>query len=240
MLKQTETFNTNSQSSTPPHILIVDDDMRIRTLLAQYLTKNNCLVTTAEDAASARNKMSGMQFDLVILDVMLPREDGISFTTTLRDNDSNVPVLMLSARCETNERIEGLKAGADDFMQKPFDPDELLLRIFNIVRRRGNTDVPLNDHVVFGPFTFVLASRELKREGKVVRLTERERDILMHFTSVPGEIISRQKLIVNSANAGERTIDVQINHLRHKIEQDPAHPRYLKTVRGKGYRLAFE
>jgi two-component system, OmpR family, phosphate regulon response regulator OmpR len=223
-----------------PRILLVDDDHRISSLLAEFLNKNGCRVTTAESAIGARRKMSEIEFDLLILDVMLPGENGISLASSLRGKDDDVPILMLSALCETDKKIEGLKAGADDYVQKPFDPNELLLRVFNIVKRRAQSNIVASEQVEFGPFSFVIASRELKKDGKLVRLTDRERDILLHFTTVPGATVSRQKLIKNSANASERTIDVQINHLRHKIEQDPSRPKYLKTVRGKGYRLAFE
>lgn len=223
-----------------PHILIVDDDTRIRELLTRYLSQNGYRVTAAESAADARRKMEGLAFDLLVLDVMMPGENGISLARALRAGDSDVPILMLTARSETEQRIEGLDAGADDYLGKPFDPRELLLRIGNIVRRRAPDDASLVEQIVFGPFIFVIAKRELKRNGAVVKLTDRERDILVRFARNPGETIARHALVDDDAEIGERTIDVQINRLRRKLEADPANPRYLQTVRGMGYRLSIE
>ena len=223
-----------------PHILIVDDDTRIRELLTRYLLQNGYRVTAAESAADARRKMEGLAFDLLVLDIMMPGENGVSLARALRADESDVPILMLTARSETEQRIEGLDAGADDYLGKPFDPRELLLRIGNIVRRRAPEDVNLVEQIVFGPFIFVIAKRELKRNGEVVRLTDRERDILVRFARNPGETIARHALADGDAEIGERTIDVQINRLRRKLEADPANPRYLQTVRGMGYRLSIE
>ena len=201
---------------TAPHILIVDDDTRIRQLLTQYLSQNGYRVTAAQDADDARRKMDGLEFDMLVLDVMMPGENGLSLARDLRQRDRDVPILMLTARSETEQRIDGLDAGADDYLGKPFDP------------------------IVFGPFIFVLGKRELKRHGETVRLTERERDILVRFARQPGETIARHALVDDAKEIGERTIDVQINRLRRKIESDPANPRYLQTVRGIGYRLSIE
>ena len=223
-----------------PHILIVDDDTRIRELLTQYLSRNGYRVTAAHDAADARRKIDGLEFDLIVLDVMMPGETGVSFARAIRSNGRDVPILMLTARSDTEHRIEGLGAGADDYLGKPFDPRELLLRVANIVRRRVPEDVKAVEQVVFGPFTFVVARRELKRSGEVVRLTDRERDILVRFAERPGDTIPRHELVTDDSEIGERTIDVQINRLRRKIEADPANPRYLQTVRGIGYRLSIE
>ncbi|MBO6640309.1 MAG: response regulator [Roseitalea sp.] len=232
-------------ASEPPadqasHILIVDDDTRIRQLLTQYLSQNGYRVTAAEDAADARRKMEGLAFDLMVLDVMMPGENGVSLARSLRGAESDVPILMLTARSETDQRIEGLDAGADDYLGKPFDPRELLLRIGNIVRRRAPEDTGLVEQIVFGPFIFVIGKRELKKNGEVVKLTDRERDILVRFARNPGETIARHALVDDDAEIGERTIDVQINRLRRKLEADPANPRYLQTVRGMGYRLSIE
>lgn len=223
-----------------PHILIVDDDTRIRELLTRYLSQNGYRVTAAEDAADARRKMEGLAFDLMVLDVMMPGESGVALARHLRDRDEDVPILMLTARSETEQRIEGLGAGADDYLGKPFDPRELLLRIGNIVRRRAPEDPGLVEQIVFGPFIFVIAKRELKKNGEVIKLTERERDILVRFARNPGETIARHTLVDDDVEIGERTIDVQINRLRRKLEADPANPRYLQTVRGMGYRLSIE
>ena len=225
---------------TAPHILIVDDDTRIRQLLTQYLSQNGYRVTAAQDADDARRKMDGLEFDMLVLDVMMPGENGLSLARDLRQRDRDVPILMLTARSETEQRIEGLDAGADDYLGKPFDPRELLLRIGNVVRRRVLEDPAQVEQIVFGPFIFVLGKRELKRHGETVRLTERERDILVRFARQPGETIARHALVDDAKEIGERTIDVQINRLRRKIESDPANPRYLQTVRGIGYRLSIE
>ncbi|WP_306117815.1 MULTISPECIES: response regulator transcription factor [unclassified Roseitalea] len=223
-----------------PHILIVDDDTRIRQLLTQYLSKNGYRVTAAQDAADARRKMDGLEFDLLVLDVMMPGEDGVSLARAMRAQDRDVPILMLTARSETEQRIEGLGAGADDYLPKPFDPRELLLRVGNIVRRRIPDDPAPISQLVFGPYIFVLARRELKKNGEAIRLTDRERDIMARFALKPGETIARHELADAGAEIGERTIDVQINRLRRKLESDPANPRYLQTVRGIGYRLSIE
>ncbi len=223
-----------------PHILIVDDDKRIRELLTQYLSRNGYRVTAALDAADARRKIDGLEFDLIVLDVMMPGETGISFAQAIRKDGRDVPILMLTAKSDTEHRIEGLGAGADDYLGKPFDPRELLLRVANIVRRRVPEDVTAVEQVVFGPFTFVVSRRELKRSGEIVRLTDRERDILVRFAERPGETIARHELAADENEIGERTIDVQINRLRRKVEADPANPRYLQTVRGIGYRLSIE
>ncbi len=222
------------------HILIIDDDTRIRTLLTQYLSQQGYRVTAAHDAADARRKMDGMAFDLLILDVMMPGESGVALAQSMRDDNRDVPILMLTALSDTEQRIEGLGAGADDYLSKPFDPRELLLRIGNIVRRRAPEDPARISQLVFGPFIFSIGERELKRNGDVVRLTDRERDILARFAVAPGETIARHDLVEGSGDVGERTIDVQINRLRRKLEADPANPRYLQTVRGIGYRLSIE
>ena len=222
-----------------PHILVVDDDTRIRELIKEYLMRNNCKVTVAADADAASRKLAGIDYDLIILDVMLPGKDGIEFANELRSQKHEGPILMLSARSTADCRICGLEAGADDYMSKPFEPRELLLRIENWVRRGEKVDPTAVEQLVFGNYTFVLSTRELKENGETVRLTEREREILYCLTKIPGEPISRDDLSTKHSNANERTIDVQVNHLRRKIEVDPSNPRYLQTVRGKGYQLVL-
>lgn len=233
-----------TKTATPPaddaaHLLIVDDDRRIRELLDRYLVERGFRVSVAADAAEARRKLEGMDFDLLVVDVMMPGETGIALTKSLREVKS-VPILMLTALSESNERITGLEAGADDYLPKPFDPRELVLRINNILKRGGQPAMPKIEQVAFGPYTYVIARRELRKSGEVVRLTDREREIMRLFAERPGETIARHELVSNDMDVGERTIDVQINRLRRKIEDDPANPVWLQTVRGIGYRLGVD
>ena len=222
-----------------PHILVVDDDTRIRTLLKKFLGQNGFRVTMAASAADARRLLAGLDFDLIILDVMMPGETGVELTRALRE-EKQVPILMLTALSETDNRIEGLEAGADDYLPKPFDPRELLLRISNILRRGAQPTTPKVEQIVFGPYTFQIARRELKRAGEPLKLTDREQDILVMFAQRAGETIPRHELVGTDTEVGERTIDVQINRLRRKIERDPSNPVWLQTVRGIGYRLSVE
>jgi two-component system phosphate regulon response regulator OmpR len=221
-----------------PHLLVVDDDSRIRTLLSRYLGEHGFRVTSAADAADARRRLGGLAFDLLIVDVMMPGENGMELTRSLRET-MNVPILMLTARAETESRIQGLEFGADDYLAKPFEPRELLLRINNILRRGAPPARPLVELVSFGPFTFHRERLELKRSGETVHLTDRERQIMAIFAAKPGDTVPRTALMTGEGAAGERTVDVQINRLRRKIEIDPANPIYLQTVRGIGYRLAI-
>ncbi len=225
-------------SDDAPHLLIIDDDKRIRVLLSRYLGDHGFRVSIAADSAEARQRLAGLAFDLLIVDVTMPGEDGISLVKSLRETMA-VPVLMLTARAEIESRIAGLEAGADDYLPKPFEPRELLLRINNILKRSSGPERPLIEQITFGPFTFNRERRELKRGGDPVRLTERERQIMAIFAATPGETVPRDKLIVAEGPSGERTVDVQINRLRRKIENDPGNPLYLQTVRGIGYRLAI-
>ncbi len=222
-----------------PHLLVVDDDTRIRTLLKQYLGANGFRVSVAGTAAEARRKLEGLDFDLLVLDVMMPGETGVELTRSLRAT-RNVPILMLTALSETDSRISGLEAGADDYMPKPFDPRELILRINNIIRRGGQPGTPKLEQIVFGPYTFQIARRELKKAGEPIRLTDREQEIMAIFAVRAGETIPRHELVGGEGDVGERTIDVQINRLRRKVERDPANPVWLQTVRGIGYRLSVE
>lgn len=221
-----------------PHLLVVDDDQRIRTLLVRYLGDHGFRVTSASDAADARQRLDGLAFDLLIVDVMMPGENGMELTASLR-RTMDVPILMLTARSETENRIEGLESGADDYLSKPFEPRELLLRINNILKRGTTPATPLIEQICFGPFIFHRKQLELKRGAETVHLTDRERQIMGIFASSPGETVPRTALMTDDAIGGERTVDVQINRLRRKLEDDPANPLYLQTVRGIGYRLAI-
>lgn len=222
-----------------PHILVIDDDRRLRELLSRYLSENGFRVTVAANAAEARQRMEGVAFDVLIVDVMMPGEDGLSLTRSLRET-TNVPILILTARGEADARIEGLETGADDYLAKPFEPRELLLRINNVLKRSNHGDEPLIEHLRFGPFTFHLQRLELTRNNQPVRLTDRERQILRAFAEAPGQTVDRMALLGDDGPAGDRTVDVQINRLRRKIEDDPSNPIYLQTVRGYGYRLVIE
>lgn len=222
-----------------PHLLVVDDDTRIRNLLSQFLSSNGFRITMASNADEARRKLAGIEFDLLILDVMMPGESGVSLTRSLRET-KNVPILMLTALSETDNRINGLEAGADDYLPKPFDPRELLLRINNILRRSPQTAPIKIEQIVFGPYTFFIPRKELKKGTEVIKLTDREQKIMAKFARHAGETVPRHELTGEDNEIGERTIDVQINRLRRKIEVDPANPVWLQTVRGIGYKLSIE
>ena len=218
-----------------PHVLVVDDDHRIRELLSRFLAENGFRVTSAKEANSARAAMRGLTFDLVILDVMMPGENGISLARDLKKM-SNVPICMLTALSDAEHRIEGLEAGVDDYLPKPFEPRELLLRLKNILRR-GRAEQAPTDEVVMGDFKFHIGRGELKRGDESIKLTERERDLLRQFAQRGGLPVARHELAADESTGSERAIDVQINRLRRKIESDPSNPVYLQTVRGKGYIL---
>ncbi|MEK1892847.1 MAG: response regulator transcription factor [Rhizobium sp.] len=226
-------------SDDAAHLLVVDDDTRIRALLNRYLSENGFRVTVAADGAEAQRKLAGLDFDLIIMDVMMPGDSGIDVTRDLR-TVKNVPIIMLTALAEAGSRIAGLEAGADDYLAKPFDPRELVLRVNNILRRNVANDAPKIEQVMFGPYTFSLTRKELKKASEVVRLTDREQEIMLLFAKRAGDTIPRHELIGNDVEVGERTIDVQINRLRRKIEDDPANPVWLQTVRGIGYRLSID
>jgi len=219
-----------------PHLLVVDDDSRIRNLLSRFLLAEGYRVTTAETAADARAKLEGLRFDLLILDVMMPGETGFDLARELRSS-SSVPIIMLTARDEPKSRIEGLTIGADDYVGKPFEPKELALRVASILRRARPAAAPPVETVRFGDFIFHLARGELRRGEEVIRLTDRERDMLRLLAATPGETVPRQALAGNGESIGERAVDVQVNRLRRKIERDPANPLFVQTVRGIGYRL---
>jgi two-component system phosphate regulon response regulator OmpR len=217
------------------HVLIVDDDQGIRDLLARFLFKAGFRVTTATDAESARASMRGLTFDVVILDVMMPGENGLDLARDLK-SISNIPICMLTARADPEQRIEGLEIGVDDYIPKPFEPRELLLRLRNILKRGRGPSGP-REEIRMGDFTFHVGRGELKRNDETIKLTERERDLLRLFAQRPGMPIARHELASDESTGSERAIDVQINRLRRKIEGDPANPVYLQTVRGKGYIL---
>jgi two-component system, OmpR family, phosphate regulon response regulator OmpR len=219
-----------------PHLLVVDDDRRIRALLLRFLVAEGYRVSTAETASEARAKLEGLSFDLLILDVMMPGENGFDLARTIRSG-SGVPILMLTARDEAESRIEGLEIGADDYLAKPFEPRELSLRIANILKRARPPLAAPVESVRFGVFVFHLASGELRRGDETIRLTDREREMLRLLTASVGETVARQALAGNGDAVGERTVDVQVNRLRRKIERDPANPLIVQTVRGVGYRL---
>ncbi len=230
-------------SEAAPHLLIVDDDARIRALLQRFLQGHGFWVTAARDAAHARQILAGLAFDLVVLDVMMPGEDGLSLTRALRET-SATPILLLTARGETDARIAGLEAGADDYLAKPFDPKELLLRI-NAILRRVPPEVTLPRLLHLGPVRYDVERGELWRGEAPVRLTGSEAALLRIFATRPGEALSRLTLM-EEIGAGrtpgaepmqERAVDVHITRLRRKLCDDPRQPRYLQTVRGEGYRL---
>jgi len=217
-----------------PHILVVDDDRRIRELLKRYLADNGFRVTTAENAAEARTRLAGLSFDLLVLDVMMPGESGLDLTRDLR-RTSTVPILMLTARGEAGDRIDGLERGADDYLAKPFEPRELILRIRTILRRAQAPGAIKHDEISLGPCRFNVTRGELWNGDTQIRLTTREIQLMRIFSANPRTPLSRLDLCDNEA--AERSIDVQINRLRRKLESDPRNPVYLQTVRGEGYAL---
>jgi two-component system phosphate regulon response regulator OmpR len=219
-----------------PPLLVVDDDRTIRVLLSRFLTREGYRVSTAESAAEARAKLDGLRFDLLILDIMMPGENGFDLARAIRAT-SGVPILMLTARDEKESRIMGLEIGADDYVAKPFEPRELSLRVANILKRALPRRTEPLESVSFGPFVFHLATGELRRGSEPVRLTERECEMLRVLAANLGETVPRQALAGNGEVVNERTVDVQVNRLRRKIENDPANPLIVQTVRGVGYRL---
>jgi two-component system phosphate regulon response regulator OmpR len=228
------------EEAEPPHLLVVDDDSRLRSALRRYLMRNGFRVTEAADVADARGKLGAFEFDLLVLDVMMPGENGFALLSELR-RTSRVPVLMLTAMAEPGDRVNGLERGADDYLAKPFEPRELLLRLKNILARvpPAAPPPPAASRVLkFGDCRVDLARGELTRNGAPVHLTEGEAALLMALAAKPGTPMSREALSAYSQFGGnERTVDVQITRLRKKIERDQKYPRYLQTVRGTGYVL---
>jgi len=228
------------------HLLIVDDDARIRGLLQKFLMRNGFLVSAARDAAQARRLLSGLEFDLIVLDVMMPGEDGLALTADLRTR-IETPILLLTAKGETDDRIAGLEAGADDYIAKPFEPKELLLRINAILRRvPGEAKAPPGPKLLhLGPVRYDTETGEMWRGDEPVRLTATESALMRIFSARTGEALTRAQLVADLGRDGrdgeaaqERAVDVQITRLRRKLEADPKQPRYLQTVRGAGYMLA--
>lgn len=225
------------------HLLIVDDDERIRGLLKKFLTRSGFLVTAARDAAHARRLLGGLEFDMLIIDVMMPGEDGFELTRDLRRSLST-PIILLTARGAAEDRIKGLEMGADDYLPKPFEPQELLLRINAILRRVPKTDMRIEPPktLQMAGLRYDVSRSELWRGDERIRLTATETALMRIFAARPHEPVSRAQLVEDLGkggdNAHERAIDVQITRLRRKLEVDPKQPRYLQTVRGAGYMLA--
>ncbi len=229
-------------SELEPHLLVVDDDARLRDLLRRYLSENGFRVTVAADVKEARANLASFAFDLIVLDVMMPGESGLDLTGALRGNGRSprLPVLLLTAMAEPEDRVNGLEKGADDFLAKPFEPRELVLRIRNIIERRGIPDEMVRA-IRFGGFRFDLARGELFRGDEIVHLTAAEAGLLSSLAARAGEAVSREDLSQSAQFGGNiRNVDVQMTRLRRKIEPDPRYPRYLQTVRGTGYALKPE
>jgi two-component system phosphate regulon response regulator OmpR len=229
---------SGAEAQPEAHILVVDDDERIRTLLTRYLARSGFYVSAARDAAHARRLLAGLQFDLLIVDVMMPGEDGFSFTASLRP-EIDTPVLLLTARGGAEDRIRGLEIGADDYLPKPFEPRELLLRANAILRRtqpaQAAQEAPRT--LTLGSVRYDVARGELWRGDEQVRLTTTESALMRIFARTPHEPVDRLTLLAELDDAQERAVDVQVTRLRRKIEDDPKAPRYLQTVRGAGYML---
>jgi two-component system phosphate regulon response regulator OmpR len=218
------------------HLLVVDDDARLLDLLRRFLSERGFRVTTAEDAAAARRTLKSFDVDLIVLDVMMPGEDGLALTSSLREH-SEVPVLLLTAMGESSDRIAGLAHGADDYVVKPFEPEELVLRIEAILRRSHRSTAPEAVALRLGECVFDPARGELRRGVAAIRLTSSETACLRVFAASPGRTLSRQDLCTHTGAASERAVDVQVTRLRRKIEPNPKEPRYLRTVWGEGYVL---
>jgi two-component system phosphate regulon response regulator OmpR len=228
-----------SDSSLEPaqHILVVDDDPRLCNLLARYLKDNGYMVTAAQSAAEARRHLTGLRFDLLVVDRMMPGEDGLSLIKFIRGT-STVPIMMLTAMGEADHRIQGLEHGADDYMAKPFEPRELLLRVNSILRRAPVPDEPTRLELKFGNCRYDLARHQLMQDGAPVHLTSSEAELLRILVDHVNEPVDRMVLAAAAEDGSNpRTIDVQITRLRRKLEADPRQPRYLQTVRGTGYLL---
>lgn len=237
------TLDTTTSLALAPHILVVDDDTRLRALLARYLGEQGFVVTTARHAEDARGKLKNLAFDLMVLDVMMPGENGFELTRALRATDAAarpLPILLLTAKGETEDRIHGLEAGADDYLMKPFEPRELLLRINAILRRAPKPSAAPKTELRFGAWLYDPARDELKSGDEMIALTGMEAGLMRALAALPGQVISRENLAERSAagqTINDRTIDVQVTRLRRKIEPDAKNPRYLITVRGGGYSL---
>ena len=222
------------------HILVIDDDDRISTLVSRYLIEHDYIVTTAKDTAEARNILRKLSFDALVVDIMMPGEDGLSFTSSLREEGNNTPILLLTALGEAQDRIKGLEIGADDYLPKPFEPRELILRLQAILKR---TNKAIKAKVTFkvGQWIFDPDHNELSNKKDVQRLTTVEANLLNALAKNAGRVVSREELAtLCNIDGGDRTIDVQVTRLRRKIEEDSKNPRFLQTIRGKGYLLRAE
>jgi len=219
------------------HILVVDDDNRIRELVKEYLEENNFLVTTAIDAFDAKKKLAIIKFDILILDIMMPGESGLSLTKEVKKNN-HTPIILLTAKDETKDRIQGLELGADDYLGKPFEPKELLLRIKNILNKLKRPPQP--DEIYIGKALINLKKLNIRINNINIKINPQERKVLEKMLEVPGKVFSRDDIgkIINISK--ERTIDVMITRLRQKIESNPKNPKYLQTIRGSGYVLWIE
>ena len=223
-----------------PHILIVDDDKRILQLINDYLSKNNFRITTANNSLIAREKIENIEFDLIVLDIMMPGESGLKLTDSLKKNNFKTPILLLSALGNADDRIKGLEIGANDYLAKPFEPKELLLRMKNLIKK-NKYNKQKTKIVKFGPYTFNLKKEILKKDGKIFILTSSEAKLLYILAKNDGKPIIRYNLskILNIPNTS-RALDVQITRLRNKIENNKKFPTYIQTVRGRGYVLKIE
>ena len=239
---------TRAATAADTHILIVDDDERIRTLLRRFLERHGYFVTAARDSAQARRLLSGLEFDLIVLDVMMPGEDGFTLTRDLRRR-IDTPILLLTARGETSDRIEGLESGADDYLPKPFEPRELLLRIAAILRRMPAAEIAQPKFLTLGDLRYDTEKGELWQGEALVRLTGSEQALMRRLAASRGQPVSRADLIedmgrgqvgADEVENSERAVDVQITRLRRKLEPDPKEPRFLQTVRGTGYMLVAD
>ncbi len=215
------------------NLLVVDDDERIRNLLRQYLINQGFIVSTASGSEEARNKIKLMRFDLIVLDIMMPGDDGLILTREIRDN-SQTPIILLTAKSGTESKIEGLELGADDYLTKPFNPKELLLRILSVLKR-STIEENIENEIYFGDFILNIKKRDLTLSGERVYLTDREMNLLIALAKSPGQPLNREKLA--GVDEPGRSVDVGINRLRRKIEKDPRMPIWLQTVRGEGYIL---
>ena len=219
------------------HILVVDDDNRIRSLLKEYLDDNKFLVSTAKDSNEAKTKLGHFKFDLIVLDVMMPGQNGYELTQEIKAKDSP-PIILLTAKGEVENRIKGLEFGADDYIGKPFEPKELLLRINNIISKKNKID--LGKKYSVGEAIVDLNKMSIKLNNNIKKINVTEKKILMEMLSNPGKTYSRSKIGELSGISQERSIDVMITRLRQKIEIDPKNPKYLQTIRGSGYVLWIE
>jgi len=219
--------------SNTRNLLVVDDDQRIRDLLKEYLIKEGFIISTADCVEDAREKMRYINYDLIILDVMMPGDDGLKFTSEIRLN-SQTPIILLTAKSEIDSKIEGLETGADDYITKPFSPKELVLRINSILKRSKDNKI-INPEIFFGDYILNIETRDFTKSGTRVYLTERELNLLILLAESPGKPISREDLA--GIDEPGRAVDVGINRLRKKIEDNPTMPIWLQTVRGKGYIL---